>query len=148
MLENRWRESLDIQLSADTFYAYRRKIHLSRTFRIGLPWRWRLVKDIVMKNRWWWELWTRERWCGRRFFLGVWSSISVDIWRLNLRVCVAGAGGSRGLPWRCFRHPIEPKSGVTFGWGDWSGDATSIQWKIQELVEVSEISSYVVPYIY
>ena len=43
-------ESLDIQLSADILYASRRKINPPISVRIGLPWRWRLVKDIIMEK--------------------------------------------------------------------------------------------------
>ena len=43
-------ESLDIQPSADVFYASRMNIHLSILGRIGLPWRWRLVNEIIIKK--------------------------------------------------------------------------------------------------
>ena len=41
---------MDIQLSADVFSSSRRKIYLSRSGSIGLPWWWRLVKNIIIKN--------------------------------------------------------------------------------------------------
>ena len=50
MLDSCIIESLEIQLSEDILSASRRKIHSSRSGRIGLPWRWRLVKDIIMKK--------------------------------------------------------------------------------------------------
>ena len=44
------RESMDIQLSADVFSSSRRKIYLSRSGSIGLPWWWRLVKNIIINK--------------------------------------------------------------------------------------------------
>ena len=41
---------MDIQLSVDILSASRRKIHRSISVRIGLPWQWRSVKDIIMKK--------------------------------------------------------------------------------------------------
>ena len=43
-------EILNIQINADILYVSRKKIYPSISISIGLPWRWGLAKDIIMKK--------------------------------------------------------------------------------------------------